>query len=204
MSNLDKSGNHISKNSNSNVYFRRSAWEVIKETWCYFRGFLTSLRFEKTVILSSSGPTKIIKKHGKIEVGYRTKLWPYVKLSCTGNDKHKKAEIIIGHHSSIGDYSQIHSGGTVDIGNYVLISWDVDILGTDYHSVGGGVLKPSEIKIEDHVWIGCKSIILKNVTIGQGAVIGAGSVVTKDVPPYTLVAGNPAKPIRPVASWNGK
>ena len=48
------------------------------------------------------------------------------------------------------------------------------------------------IKICKNAWIGTRSIILKGVTIGEGAIVAAGSVVTKDVPPYTLVAGNPA------------
>jgi galactoside O-acetyltransferase len=52
------------------------------------------------------------------------------------------------------------------------------------------------VKIEDKVWIGFNSIILKGVTVGEGAIVGAGSVVTKDVPPYTIVAGNPARIIR--------
>jgi acetyltransferase-like isoleucine patch superfamily enzyme len=52
------------------------------------------------------------------------------------------------------------------------------------------------IIIEDHVWISFNSIILKGVTIGKGAIIAAGSVVTKDVAPFTLVAGNPAKLIK--------
>ena len=49
-----------------------------------------------------------------------------------------------------------------------------------------------KIKIEKNAWIGMRSIILKGVTIGEGAIVAAGSVVTKDVPSYTLVAGNPA------------
>ena len=52
------------------------------------------------------------------------------------------------------------------------------------------------IIIEDDVWIGANSIILKNVTLGQGCVVGAGSVVTKSVEPYAIVAGNPAKLIK--------
>lgn len=54
----------------------------------------------------------------------------------------------------------------------------------------------ADIVIEDDVWIGAGSIILKGVTVGEGSVIGAGSVVTKDVPPYAVVAGNPAKVIK--------
>jgi acetyltransferase-like isoleucine patch superfamily enzyme len=52
--------------------------------------------------------------------------------------------------------------------------------------------------ISDFVWIGANVIILKGVTIGEGAIVGAGSVVTKDVPPYTIVAGNPARIIREI------
>jgi acetyltransferase-like isoleucine patch superfamily enzyme len=56
----------------------------------------------------------------------------------------------------------------------------------------------SPLVIHDSVWIGVSSIILKGVTIGKGAIIGAGSVVTKDVPPWTIVAGNPASIIREI------
>lgn len=62
-------------------------------------------------------------------------------------------------------------------------------------AVRGGV---NTIRIENDVWIGANVIILNGVTLGEGAIIGAGSVVTKDVPPYTIVAGNPAKEIRKI------
>jgi carbonic anhydrase/acetyltransferase-like protein (isoleucine patch superfamily) len=191
-------------NRNAAAHPRRSLWESIGEAFCYLRGFITNLRLDSSEIISSHGPTKIIKKNGKIFVGSRTKLWPGVKLSCVGASPQNKAELIIGHHSSIGDNTQIHCGGKVEIGNYVLISWGTNILGTDYHAAGGGAESISEVKIGDHVWIGCNAIILKGVTIGQGAIIGAGAVVTKDVPSYSLAAGNPAKVIKKVQSWNGK
>jgi len=56
--------------------------------------------------------------------------------------------------------------------------------------------KEGKIIIQDDAWIGAGAIILPNVTIGKGAVVGAGAVVTKDVPPYTVVAGVPAKEIK--------
>ena len=59
-------------------------------------------------------------------------------------------------------------------------------------------LSESPIVISDDVWIGCLSIVLPGITIGEGAIIGAGSVVTKDVPSWTIVAGNPAKVIREI------
>ncbi|MBQ0004011.1 MAG: hypothetical protein KBT21_10810 [Treponema sp.] len=65
-------------------------------------------------------------------------------------------------------------------------------------------LDPKPIKIEDDVWIGCNSIILRGITIGKASIVAAGSVVTKDVPPYTIVAGNPAKVIKKIAKNKSK
>lgn len=59
-------------------------------------------------------------------------------------------------------------------------------------------VKKGKVVIKDKAWIGFNSIILKGVTVGEGAIIGAGSVVTKDVPDWTIVAGNPAKIIRKI------
>ena len=62
----------------------------------------------------------------------------------------------------------------------------------------GAEVKISPVRINDRAWLGFNSIILKGVTIGEGAIIGAGSVVTKDVPAYTIVAGNPARIIQEI------
>lgn len=129
-------------------------------------------------------------------------------------------EVIIGSNSFIGG-STIICVDKVEIGNDVLISWGCTIVDNDSHSIywdlrkddisdwkkgfdDGKIgkyknwenVKASPIRIEDKVWIGFNSIILKGVKIGKGSVVGAGSVVTKDVPPNTLVAGNPAKIIK--------
>ncbi|MBK9292954.1 MAG: hypothetical protein IPM57_00660 [Oligoflexia bacterium] len=65
-----------------------------------------------------------------------------------------------------------------------------------------GSIKTAPVIIEDHAWINFGVGILKGVKIGEGAIVGAMSLVTKDVPPYTLVAGNPAQIIKNIAKNN--
>lgn len=94
-----------------------------------------------------------------------------------------------------------------------MISWGVTIVDHNSHSVewshrkndvldwakgqkDWSHVKVAPVTIEDRVWIGFNAIILKGVTLGEGAIVAAGAVVTKDVPPYTVVAGNPAQVIR--------
>lgn len=110
--------------------------------------------------------------------------------------------IIAPNHLSLGNYTHINRGCTLDargnltIGNNVSISYNVSLM-TGGHDVNSslfqGVYLP--IVIEDYVWIGVNSTVLQGVTIGKGAVIAAGSVVTKDVAPYTIVGGIPARKI---------
>ncbi|MHB8121128.1 MAG: acyltransferase [Desulfuromonadaceae bacterium] len=169
----------------------------------YLRGYFLYASIESNGPIKSIGKTIINNKNGKIKVGKRTCLWPEVKFSLS-NCKNAAAPLLqIGEYCSIGDRTQIHCGNLVKIGNYVLISWDVNIIEYDYHSPGGGHPEPHPIIIEDEVWIGARCIITKGVTIGKGAIIGAGSVVVKDVPPFTLAAGNPARAIKQVQSWRG-
>jgi acetyltransferase-like isoleucine patch superfamily enzyme len=107
-----------------------------------------------------------------------------------------EAALVIGDRVSIGDRTQIHCGERVTIGAGTLISWDCVIMDRDYHNPDGGAERTAPVVIGKNVWVGCRAIILKGVTIGDGAVVGAGSVVTRDVPPCTLVAGNPARVVR--------
>lgn len=139
---------------------------------------------------------------------------------CIGKGSHIRGELLlfgyggeitIGNDCYIGDHTRIWSGEKIFIGNDVLISHNVSIADTNAHELDAkeraqgyrnifsngyaknqGSIKTSAIYIGDHVWINFNSIILKGVCIGEGAIIAAGSVVTKNVPPYTLVAGNPA------------
>lgn len=90
-----------------------------------------------------------------------------------------------------------HKDVRIRIGNQVAVAPEVSFFaaGHDYKSLSLPDTAAS-ITVGDHVWIGARSAILQGVTIGEGAVIAAGSVVIKDVPPYTVVAGIPARVIK--------
>ncbi len=126
-----------------------------------------------------------------------------------------EARFTMGNFCSVGAGTKIWVRSGVTIGNYVLIAHRVDIIDNNSHSLDwrdrredahdvferGVKLDTSRVSsapivIEDDVWIGARSTILKGVRIGRGAVVAAASVVTRDVAPFTLVAGNPAKVIR--------
>lgn len=90
----------------------------------------------------------------------------------------------------------------IEIGNDVAIAGDVEIRDTDEHTILSDTYrKTAPVKIGNHVWIGGRAMILKGVTIGDGAIIAAGAVVTHDVPANTLVGGVPAKIIREKIEW---
>lgn len=111
-----------------------------------------------------------------------------------------KAVIQIGNHVGISG-ATISSNSTITIGNNVLIGSGVLITDSDAHSINPkfrndkSKIMSSPIVIEDDVFIGARSIVLKGITIGRGALIGAGSVVSKDIEAFAIVAGNPAKKI---------
>ena len=164
------------------------------------RGILKKHKFKSCGKLTRiEKNVRIWKTRGEIILGDRVLLHQGVKLSCLGAEK--KAQIKIGNRSYIGDRTEIHAGDLVEIGNGCNISWNCTILDRDYHKLCSNeeIIKP--VKICDNVWIGCNCIILKGVTIGEGAVVAAGSVVTKDVPPKALVGGNPAKIIKTDVFW---
>jgi acetyltransferase-like isoleucine patch superfamily enzyme len=106
--------------------------------------------------------------------------------------------IEIGNHTFVNYGSSIAARTSVKIGSYCLLGHYTFVMDNDQHDVvRHTVLPPSEpVIIEDHVWIGSKAVILPGVRIGSRAVIGAGSIVTKDIPPRCVAAGNPARVLR--------
>lgn len=138
-----------------------------------------------------------------------------------------EGRITVGNHSYIGGGTFI-SRSSIEIGNNVTIAWGGTVYDHDSHSLDylkrrkdiddelddirngrnfiahkdWSDVKSKPIRICDDAWIGMNVIILKGVTIGEGAVVGAGSVVTKDVPAWTVVAGNPARIIKELKGDN--
>lgn len=108
------------------------------------------------------------------------------------------AQLEIGDNSGLGVNAQIY--GPVSIGKDVMMGPDVIILTANHRfdqfeipMWQQGHKPPKPVTIEDDVWIGTRVIILPGVTIGKGAIVGAGAVVTKAVPEYAIVGGNPAR-----------
>ena len=110
------------------------------------------------------------------------------------------AVLNIGYNVFLNHNVRLYCYCSLTIGSDTTIADDVIIRDGDWHNVNDGV-KLAPVTIGNHVWIGAKSIILKGVTIGDGSVIAAGSVVVRDVPPKTLVGGVPAKPIKENITW---
>lgn len=143
---------------------------------------------------------------------------------CIGEKSHIRGHLItfphggsikIGNQCYIAESTRIWSGCDIKIGDNVLISHNVNIFDDTTHPINYierrehvrqifeegfpktiNSLKPSPIVIGNDAWICCNSIILRGVMIGEGAIVSAGSVVTKNVEPYTVVAGNPAVVIK--------
>jgi acetyltransferase-like isoleucine patch superfamily enzyme len=114
-------------------------------------------------------------------------------------NKGAKLEIGSGYANNDVDISCFNS---IKIGNNVAISKGVIIRDSDNHSIDRPeFIEKLPIVIGDHVWIGMRAIILKGVTIGDGAIVAAGAVVAKNVPPKALVGGVPAKIIKENITW---
>jgi len=147
---------------------------------------------------------------GALAVGENGKLFGRVNFLGT------HGRIQIGEHCFLGENSVVWCASEIQIGNRCLISHGVNIHDTDSHPLemgdraeqiteAGDHCDLSKIQsgitcLEDDVWIGFNAIILKGVRIGKGSIVGAGAVVTRTMPAFSLIAGNPAKVVRALST----
>ena len=109
-------------------------------------------------------------------------------------------DVIIGDHTRIGLHNTII--GPVDIGSHVNLAQGITVSALNHNfsdtkkRIDEQGVSTNQVTIEDDVWVGANAVILSGVTIGEHCVVAAGAVVTKDVPPHSLVAGVPAKGIK--------
>ncbi|MBL6939873.1 MAG: acyltransferase [Alphaproteobacteria bacterium] len=157
-------------------------------------------------ILNAGGPSS------RISIGAFTIVRGELFVFAHGGD------IRIGDWGYIGEGSRIWSGGRITIGNRVLIAHNVNVFDNLTHPISPEArhqqcksiyerghpidisLGEKPVQIDDDSWIGANSTVLCGVHIGRAAIIGAGSVVTSNVPPYSIVAGNPAKVVRMISA----
>ncbi len=172
-----------------NLYERFSTWVVKRELASCGEGFLA--RHHRTV---SKDPESVIHIGSNVILDRGVRLW------LSGG-----ARLTIGDNTYLAEGSMVLSQRKVWIGSGCSISWHVLIMDSSSYAVGYGDEEPrvrvQPVFIGDHVWIGCRAVIIKGVSVGTGAVIANNAVVTSDVPPGTMVAGNPARVVREKVVW---
>ncbi|HJL20553.1 MAG TPA: acyltransferase [Sandaracinaceae bacterium LLY-WYZ-13_1] len=115
---------------------------------------------------------------------------------------HHAGEMRIGDGTWIGQQCFLHAAGNLTFGANVGVGPGVRILTSAHREAGRDVpilhapIERSPVMVEDDADLGVGAVILPGVTVGRGAQVGAGAVVTRDVPPYAVVAGNPARVLR--------
>lgn len=141
-----------------------------------------------------------------INIGEKVTIYKGARLEAVGDTAKNVPKIIIGNGTVIHLYFHCGAASSVTIGHDVLIAGHVYITDHDHvyddpelNTIKCGKLISKPVKIENGCWLGEGCTILKGVTVGERAVVASNSVVTKDVPPATVVAGVPAKIIRTIS-----
>ena len=139
-----------------------------------------------------------IDAFGSIIIGNRVKIWSHItktQLSAGG-----KGKLTIGDNTFINCGCAISARNLISIGKNCQIATGVVMMDNDFHGTEDRdkIEEPTPIIIEDNVWLATRVIVLKGVTIGKGSTVASGAVVTKDIPPYSIAAGVPAKVIKSI------
>jgi acetyltransferase-like isoleucine patch superfamily enzyme len=168
--------------------------DLVRLCWSYV---LTRILFRPARIIRQ--PCRI-RGYKFMQIGHGFTTGQYCRIEA-GRTTSERKSLIIGRSVQINDRCHIAALNSIEIGDNVLIASNVFITDHDHGDTSPESLKitPSKrplrhspVKIEDNVWIGQNAIILKGVTIGESSIIAAGSVVTRDIPPFCVAAGIPA------------
>ncbi|GJM21588.1 MAG: hypothetical protein DHS20C15_15030 [Planctomycetota bacterium] len=156
----------------------------------YLRGLWLRRHFDRCGLLAveGGGPLPRIKNEAGTLTAENILLYPGVRLWA-----HKGGALHIGNGTYLNHGAEVIAWESVTIGRDCMIAWDALIMDTDLHPVGDRPLRNAPVVIEDRVWIGARALVLKGVTLGEGAIVSAGAIVTKDVPAYHVVGGTPAR-----------
>lgn len=132
----------------------------------------------------------------RIEIGQGASIFMGAYVQFRRRPSAGSSDISIGNRTVIQHGCWLDGRGGLYIGDDVSIGPGVWLI-TDEHDLQDPACpeRPGPVTVSDYAWIGSRAMVLPGVTIGRGAAVGAGSVVTRDVPPYTVVAGVPARPI---------
>jgi acetyltransferase-like isoleucine patch superfamily enzyme len=181
--------------------------QLHQATGLLFLGKNVSLRHKRKI---SSGRSTIIEDHVFIDalsrqgvrLGNNVTIAKFSTIQCTGVIQELGTGVEIGDNSAVGAYSFLGGQGGIKIGQNVIMGPKVGLYSENHTyqdpTIPIRLQKTTRkgILIEDNCWIGANSTIVDGVHIHQGCVVAAGSVVTKDIPPHTLVAGVPARAIK--------
>jgi acetyltransferase-like isoleucine patch superfamily enzyme len=149
------------------------------------------------------GRTKFIRRpHSSIDIGKNCEFLSRdtsnligINHRCILSTLTVYAKITIGNNCGFSGCI-IGAAKSIKLGNNVRCGANTVIIDSDWHFDDARIGPPKEVIINDNVWLGINVVVLKGVTIGENSIIGANSVVTKDVPPNVIAAGNPCKMIR--------
>jgi acetyltransferase-like isoleucine patch superfamily enzyme len=212
-------GNNLTRMMKAVRYDLRNLFYPLRYPRYFLQGILL---FNGNRILRHPS-ARLEKDGGRLQFGCFWDLWKNkggivlhegARLRTRGNivigdgvtiEVHAGACLEIGPDTFVNPNSRIIALESIRIGADCAVAWDVQIMDGDRHffldSEGNRVRNTAAIHIGDHVWIGARSLILKGTRIEDGAVIGAGSVVSGHVAAATVVAGNPARRIREEVRW---
>ena len=161
-----------------------------------------NLQVGYNTIIEDGAEINCLSLHG-IKLGNRVTIGKYAIIRPSNIYGGSIGEgLTMGDNSNIGPYNYIGCSGKITIGNNVMLAPRVSIYAENHVFDHPEILirdqgvEKKEVIIEDDCWIAANSILLAGVTIGKGSVVAAGSVVTENVPPYSVVAGVPAKWIK--------